>query len=302
MQRLAWIGASLLLLVGCRNAPPGRNAPSAPDPYSEETRTIARDFMHLQYEEKNLKGAKAKYYTPDFIQHNPEIASGVHGDQKFIDARQQRDPVHYLPIEQWVNKIDHVLVDGKYFAIHHRLYTSPQDRGRVFLDIWRVENGKMVEHWDVIQGIPEEAKNANSMCGDLSAGGAPAPDDPSPEAVIRGYLDVGLAQNNPGAAAEKYIADDFRQHSPHIADGKSALVEYFKSRTADPNSPARSSYVSHILSDADLVLVLRHVVNGPEDRGVMYADLFRVRRGKIVEHWDVIQAVPEKSVNGNTMW
>lgn len=296
MRKFACITVWALLLVACRETPPERAASDV------ETREIARDFMHLQYDEKDLKGAKAKYYTADFIQHNPEIANGVRGDQSFIDARRQRDPSHYLPIDQWINKIDHVMVDGKLFAIHHRLYTSPQDKGRVFMDIWRVENGKMVEHWDVIQAIPDEAKNGNSMWGDLMPNSPPGAHDPAPESVIRDYLRIGLTQNDPSSAAERYIADDFRQHSPHIADGKAALIDYFKNRLASQDSSLRVSYVSHILSDADLVLVLRHTVNGPGDRGSMYADLFRVRKGTIVEHWDVIQAVPETSVNGNTMW
>jgi predicted SnoaL-like aldol condensation-catalyzing enzyme len=297
-RRRSWIAVSMLLLpgAGCRIAPPERDVDTL------ETERIARDFMHLQYEEKNLIGAKAKYYSPDFTQHNPEIANGRTGDQNFIAAREQRDPEHFLPIEQWVNKIDHVLIDGKLFAIHHRLYTSPQDRGRVFLDIWRTENGKMVEHWDVIQAIPENALNDNDMWGDLLPRKPAAARDPLPQSVIRDYLRMGLEQGDPRAAAEKYLADDFRQHSPHIADGKAAALAYFAARAALPAAASRVSSVSHILSDKDLVLVTRHVTTGPQDRGFMYADLFRVRQGKIVEHWDVIQAVPAESVNGNHMW
>ena len=292
------IGVSLIVLAatGCCTTPAVR------DDETLETQKIARDFMHLQYEQKDLRGAKAKYYSPDFIQHNPQIANGRKGDQDFIAAREQRDPGHFLPLEQWVNKIDHVLVDGKYFAIHHRLYTSAQDRGRVFLDIWRVENGKMVEHWDVIQDIPEQAKNDNTMWGDLVPSRRPTGSDPSPQSVIRDYLRIGLEQGEPYAAAEKYLADDFRQHSPHIPDGKAAALAYFAARAALAPAQPRISSVSHIVSDNDLVLVTRHVTTGPQDRGSMYADLFKVQRGKIVEHWDVIQSVPAESVNGNSMW
>ena len=64
----------------------------------------------------------------------------------------------------------------------------------------------------------------------------------------------------------------------------------------------RFNYVSHIISDGDLVLVTRHTGAGPDDRGFMYADLFRIRAGKIFEHWDVIQPVPATTVNGSKMW
>ncbi|NUP30269.1 MAG: SnoaL-like domain-containing protein, partial [Streptomycetaceae bacterium] len=57
-----------------------------------------------------------------------------------------------------------------------------------------------------------------------------------------------------------------------------------------------------IIAEGDLVAVHSHYVNYPGDRGSAILDLFRVRNGKIVEHWDIIQAVPETSANGNGMF
>ncbi len=267
-----------------------------------ETYAVARQFMRMQYELHDMKGAKSRFYSPDFIQHNQEIKNGVLGDQDFIEARQKREPDKYLPVEQWTNVIDHLLVQDKYFAIHHHVFTHPNDKGRVFMDIWRVENGKMVEHWDVIQPVITEPLNRNTMWKDGVKPRPPRPGEPSPEAVIRDYLRIGQDQGDAKRAAELYIADRFIQHSPHIADGKPALIAYFAKRQAAPAGPKRISSVSHIVADGELVLVTRHVMQAPGDKGTMYADLFRVQGGKIVEHWDVIQAVPEVSVNGNTMW
>jgi predicted SnoaL-like aldol condensation-catalyzing enzyme len=270
--------------------------------HSAETRAIARDFMHLQYELKDIKGAKLKHYAPDFIQHNPEIKSAVFGDLDFFAARQAREPEKYLPPEQWVNINSHLLVQGKYFAIHHRLYTNPKDPGRVFMDIWRVENGKMVEHWDIIQPVDQNPKNDNTMWSDLVASRPPPAGESEPEAVIREYVRMGLNDGNVVGAAERYIAPNFRQHSPHIPDGREGLIAYFKLRAAQPGAPTRINSVSHILADGDLVLVTRHTMTKEDPLGTMAGDLFRVQNSLIVEHWDVMQPVPTTSVNGNKMW
>jgi predicted SnoaL-like aldol condensation-catalyzing enzyme len=277
---------------------------AAPASQRAETYAIARQFMRMQYELHDMKGAKSRFYSPDFIQHNQEIKNGVLGDQDFIEARQKREPDKYLPVEQWTNVIDHLLVQDKYFAIHHHVYAHPNDKGRVFMDIWRVENGKMVEHWDVIQPVNTAPLNGNTMWKDGVKAKPPGPGEPLPETIIRNYLRIGQDQGDARRAAELYIADRFVQHSPHIADGKRALIAYFAKRQAEakPGAAKRISSVSHMVADGDLVLVTRHVMQAVGDKGSMYADLFRVQGGKIVEHWDVIQAVPEVSVNGNSMW
>jgi predicted SnoaL-like aldol condensation-catalyzing enzyme len=103
-------------------------------------------------------------------------------------------------------------------------------------------------------------------------------------------------------AVMTYISPDFKQHSPHIADGRDALLRYHESKLNGPGGALVHSTIFHILADGDLVLLHRHQTRGPGDRGMVYADLFRVKNGQIVEHWDVIQPVPDKSVSGNTMW
>ena len=57
-----------------------------------------------------------------------------------------------------------------------------------------------------------------------------------------------------------------------------------------------------VISEGDLVVVHSKFTTGPQDRGQAIIDIFRVADGKIVEHWDVIQAIPEQSANGNTMF
>lgn len=100
--------------------------------------------------------------------------------------------------------------------------------------------------------------------------------------------------------AAKVVADAYIQHNPEVPDGKTPFVdfftEYFKS---NPESKVR---VARSAADGDLVYLHVHATNGAGDRGQAVLDIFRVKDGKIVEHWDVIQNVPEKAANENTMF
>ena len=90
------------------------------------------------------------------------------------------------------------------------------------------------------------------------------------------------------------------QHNPEVPDGKAPFVGYFGGYFKEnPESRAR---IVRSAADGDLVYLHVHSTNGKADRGQAVIDIFRVQDGKIVEHWDVIQAVPEQAANSNTMF
>ncbi len=96
------------------------------------------------------------------------------------------------------------------------------------------------------------------------------------------------------------VAENYRQHNPRVPDGKAPFVSYFTAFFRDnPQSRAR---IARSAADGDLVWLHIHSTNGAQDRGRAIVDIFRVQDGKIIEHWDVIQPVPEQSANGNTMF
>ena len=100
--------------------------------------------------------------------------------------------------------------------------------------------------------------------------------------------------------AAAVVAEDYIQHNPEVPDGKAPFVGYFGGYFKEnPESRAR---IVRSAADGDLVYLHVHSTNGKADRGQAVIDIFRVQDGKIVEHWDVIQAVPEQAVNSNTMF
>jgi predicted SnoaL-like aldol condensation-catalyzing enzyme len=100
--------------------------------------------------------------------------------------------------------------------------------------------------------------------------------------------------------ASRVIADDYIQHNPDVPDGKAPFVDYFTGFFHD--DPESVSTVVRSGTAGDLVFVHAHEVDHPGDLGFAVMDIFRVERGRIVEHWDVVQPVPEPSANDNTMF
>ena len=96
------------------------------------------------------------------------------------------------------------------------------------------------------------------------------------------------------------LTEDYKQHNPYVPDGKEPFVSYFTQFFKD-NPEARTKVVRSA-ADGDLVWLHNHSMQNAEDRGEAIVDIFRVEDGRIVEHWDVIQPVPETSANENTMF
>ncbi|WP_422047398.1 nuclear transport factor 2 family protein [Rosenbergiella collisarenosi] len=101
-------------------------------------------------------------------------------------------------------------------------------------------------------------------------------------------------------AASKVVADGYRQHNPQVPDGKQPFVSYFKGYFKQ--HPQSHAQIIRSAVDGDLVWLHIHSTESPKDRGQAIVDIFRVDHGKIVEHWDVIQDVPQQAANSNTMF
>jgi len=106
--------------------------------------------------------------------------------------------------------------------------------------------------------------------------------------------------NQHDISAASVIVDDYRQHNPFVPDGKAAVVAYFTQYFKE-NPQARSRIVRSV-AEGDLVWLHVHATQTPDDSGRAVVDVFRVQDGRIVEHWDVIQAVPAQPANNNTMF
>ena len=118
--------------------------------------------------------------------------------------------------------------------------------------------------------------------------------------LVRTFYEDAFVKHQPKEAAEKYLAPTYIQHNPNVPSGRQPFIDYFVPYFV--KNPDARSEIKRILADGDIVAVHVLAKQAPTDRGAAVVDIFRVKDGKIVEHWDVVQAVPEKAANENTMF
>ena len=127
----------------------------AASPKEEANRKVVLDFYEKGLNQKDADAAIA-LMGDRYVQHNPNAADGPEGFRKFIGFLKEKFP-------NSKSEIKRALVDGDFVILHVHAVREPGTRGSAIIDIFKLENGKIVEHWDVVQDIPEKAANGNGM-------------------------------------------------------------------------------------------------------------------------------------------
>lgn len=140
---------------------------------------------------------------------------------------------------------------------------------------------------------------ALSLAGAQAAqAGESAQEQANKKAVIAFY-DAALNRLDYDAAA-KFLGADYKQHNPTAADGKEGLKAFIA--FLKTNFPQTHSEITAAFADGDYVILRVHAVRTPGTLGNAIVDIFRLDKGKVVEHWDSVQPIPDKSANSNTMF
>ena len=121
----------------------------------EQNKRNVVEFYEKAINDKDFEAA-SRYMGPHYIQHNPGAADGAEGLKAFLAFLREKFPGSHSEIKR-------VFADGDYVILHVHNVPTPGSRGNAIIDIFKLENGKVVEHWDVRQEIPEQSANSNTM-------------------------------------------------------------------------------------------------------------------------------------------
>jgi len=122
-------------------------------------REVADRFIEAFYHQNRLVEAFRAWVHPDYIQHDPNSGTGRDATIEALDAHMQRSPDMSHDIKRVIYGEDGTI------CVHYHFRHAPDQRGLAVVDLFRIEDGYLVEHWDIIQPIPDPAtaKNNNGM-------------------------------------------------------------------------------------------------------------------------------------------
>jgi predicted SnoaL-like aldol condensation-catalyzing enzyme len=146
---LAAVAAAAMTAVASSGAPAGSN--------EETNRRVVLHFYEAGLNQLDFATA-ARFFGDRYIQHNPTAKDGPLGFKGFVDSLRREHPHTRVEIVR-------VIAEGDLVVLHVHAFLEPGDRGLAIVDIYRLEHHKIVEHWDVIQRVPEQSANPNGMFG-----------------------------------------------------------------------------------------------------------------------------------------
>ena len=250
---------------------------------TEENRALVNSFLYDVMQGHNLD-KMADYFDGDtYIQHNSYIADGVSGLTDALAALAQQN------IQMIYTTTHQVLAEGNYvLAVSEGTYGGVPT---AYYDLWRVENGKIAEHWDNLAAVAAANPSGHTQTdGTMTITDLDKTEEN--RALVNNFLYDVMQGHNLGKMADYFDGDTYIQHNSNIADGVSGLTDALAA-LAQQNIQMVYTTTHQVLADGNYVLAVSEGTYGGVPTA--YYDLWRVENGKIAEHWDVMETIADQS-------
>lgn len=220
------------------------------------------------------------YINPEkYTQHNLSVGDGLAG----FGAVMQ-----HAPEGGFKARVVRAFEDGEFVFTHTEYdFFGP----KVGFDVFRFEDGLIVEHWDNLQEIaPKNASGRTQLDGPTEV--SDIDQTQANKRVIQGFIDDVLMGAHPENITDYVSTEVYHQHNPAVGDGLAALGQALEGM-AKAGTPMIYSTNHMLLGEGNFVLAVSEgtFMGNPS----AYYDLFRLKDGKIVEHWDAIETIPPRA-------
>ncbi len=253
-----------------------------------DNKTLVTEAMTALLQKKDISVID-RYWAEPYTQHNLTMPDGVTPFRGMIQMAINNPEFDY--------KLVRAIGDGDYVALHNR-YVGFMPQPVVAFDLFRLENGQIVEHWDGLQ-----AEVTSTVSGRTMLDGATQTTDleqtEANKQLVKEFVETVLVGMQYDKMGQYFDGDNYLQHNPGIGDGLSGLGKGLEEM--GKQGIKMEYFTNHrVIGEGNFVLTQSEGAFG--GKPYAYYDLFRVANGKIAEHWDVMQEIPAQAQNSNGMF
>ncbi|WP_425423588.1 nuclear transport factor 2 family protein [Shewanella waksmanii] len=220
------------------------------------------------------------YVNPNkYVQHNLAVADGITGFAEVLQS---------LPKDSAKVRVVRAFADGDFVFTHTEYnFFGP----KIGFDLFRFENGLIVEHWDNLIEIAASPNPSGHSQIDGPTSVVDVEKTIENKALVADFVDAILVKGQYDKLAQYFDGDNYIQHNPMIADGLSGLSQALASM-AEQGITMQYTTNHKVLGEGNFVLAISEGSFGGE--ATSYYDLFRIQDGKIAEHWDVMETLAKR--------
>ncbi len=244
---------------------------------SETQKQIVKDLLKII--ETGDPGPVAAINAQHYTQHNLSAGDGLAGFGALLSQ---------LPKGSAKANTVRVFADGDFVFAHTDYnFFGP----KIGFDIFRFQEGKIVEHWDNLQETPKAPNPSGHTMIDGPTNAEDLPKTDANKEMVRSFVDNILVNGKMDKLAGYFDGESYIQHNPQIGDRLSGLGAALEAM-AKQGITMKYNLIHRVLGEGNFVLVVSEGSFGGTHTS--FYDLFRVSKGKIAEHWDVIESIPSR--------